>query len=146
MKKHFFIILNILLLTTFIFGSDPQSPKWSGVCREFLQTHSVCAVCSTQKDLQFHHIIPFHLYPDLKLNPDNLITLCTSKYWGFNCHLIAGHGWNFRYENPWILEDIEKLKVIADPKYIEEHGSGEFDDYLSLMRKRVKAFNLKPQE
>ena len=123
--------------------TEPRSPEWEQVRKAYLQGHPVCALCGTAKDLQVHHIKPFHLYPQLELDPNNLITLCTSKYWGFSCHLIAGHGGNFKYENPWILEDIQKLKVVGDPQYIKEHGSDEFDQYVSFMKARVKEYNRK---
>jgi 5-methylcytosine-specific restriction endonuclease McrA len=36
------------------------------------------------KNLQVHHIKPFHLHPHLELDPQNLITLCEH-------HLLLGH-------------------------------------------------------
>lgn len=36
-----------------------------------------------------HHILPYHLYPDLELDLDNLITLCEKP--GHDCHFTFGH-------------------------------------------------------
>jgi len=142
MKKSIGIL--IILLCCLIQGSGkPRSADWEYVRNTHIKNHPVCALCGTSKDLQVHHIKPFNIYPELELDPKNLITLCTSKYWGFSCHLIAGHGGCFKYENPWIHEDIEKLKLIANPVYIKKHGSTEFEEYIRFMKRRVKEFNLK---
>lgn len=143
MKKTAIVIFFITIFSCISGFSDPRSPEWEFVRKVYLHEHQVCALCGSGKDLQVHHIKPFHLYPELELDSENLITLCTSKYWGFSCHLIAGHGGNFKWENPWINEDIEKLKAIADPQYIKEHGSTEFEEYIKFMRARVKELNKK---
>jgi hypothetical protein len=39
--------------------------------------------------LQVHHIKPFHLHPNLELDPRNLITLCELP--GRDHHLLIGH-------------------------------------------------------
>lgn len=146
MKK---LYIAILLFTSFCFipgFSDPRSPEWEYVRKAFIKNHPACALCGTAKDLQVHHIKPFHLYPELELEPENLVTLCTSKYWGFSCHLVAGHGGNFRYENPWILEDIENLKIIGNPQYIKEDSDEEYEEYIKFIKKRVKEYNLKQKE
>jgi len=142
MKKSTGIL--IILLCSLIQGSGkPRSAGWEEVRNIHIKNNPVCALCGISKDLQVHHIRPFHKYPELELDADNLITLCTSKYWGFSCHLIAGHGGCFKYENPWIYEDIEKLKIIANPAYIKKHGSTDAEKYIRFMKKRVKKFNLK---
>ena len=142
MKNHLFLILNILLLATVLFGSDPRSPEWPEIRKAHLIKEPACALCGMiRKDISVHHKYPFHLYPQYELCDENLISLCTSKNWGFSCHLLAGHGGNFKYFNPWILEDIDKLKVIGNPKYIELHGSEEFEKYIKMMKARVKKFN-----
>ncbi|HNX23820.1 MAG TPA: HNH endonuclease signature motif containing protein [Spirochaetota bacterium] len=146
MKKLFIFVI---LFTSFCFipgFSDQRSPEWENVRYAYIKDHPVCALCGTAKDLQIHHIKPFHLYPELELEPENLITLCVSKYWGFSCHLIAGHGGNFKYENTWILEDIEKLKVIGNPQYIKEHGDADFEEYIKFMKKRTKKYNLEQKK
>ena len=84
--------------------------------------HPTCAACGSNKRLQVHHIQPFHLYPELELEPTNLITLCMDIS---ECHLLLGHGDNFRMFNPDILNDINlfinanqdgKIKIIEEAK------------------------------
>jgi hypothetical protein len=52
--------------------------------------------------LNVHHVLPFHLKPELELDPSNLITLCSSL--DKNCHLDIGHGDNFRAYNASVRE------------------------------------------
>ena len=138
MKKLSVLILIIACAALY---ASPRSPQWGKVRAAHLKAQPVCQLCGTSKDLQVHHIKPYHLYPQLELADSNLVTVCTSKYYGFNCHLQVAHGGNFKWENPWILEDIAKLKVIASPQYIRDNGTKERDDYLIMINKRVKEFN-----
>lgn len=90
-----------------------RSPKWRKVRADFLKTHPVCAVCGSNKVLEVHHIIPFNIRPDLELVPDNLITLCESKKrGGLNCHLIIGHGGNYRDFNPDVVKDAKHFNEL----------------------------------
>lgn len=73
---------------------------------QHLLTQPLCAVCEGNKDLNVHHIHPFHLHPELELDQNNLITLCESTKHGINCHLLIGHLGNFRNINPHVLEDV----------------------------------------
>lgn len=141
--KRIITILPVFIICIMPGFGDKRSSEWENVRNVFIKEHPVCGLCGTGKDLQVHHIRPFHLYPELELDPGNLIVLCVSKYWGFSCHLIAGHGCNFNNENPWILEDIEKLKIVGDPHYIKEHGDSDLEDYIRFIRKRVKKYNQK---
>jgi hypothetical protein len=61
--------------------------------------------------LDVHHIRPFHLHPDLELEPSNLITLCEADKGGVNCHLFIGHLGNFKSFN---------VDVKADASYWRE--------------------------
>lgn len=53
-----------------------------------------------------HHIIPFHLAPDLELDESNLLPLCEAGKYGINCHLLIGHVGNFRRANPNVFADV----------------------------------------
>jgi 5-methylcytosine-specific restriction protein A len=92
-----------------------RSPHWSSVRKHHLALHPKCAVCEDTAKLEVHHIKPFHLYPELELEPNNLITLCESKSYGIICHLLIGHNGNYRSINPNVLEDVDiwnkKLKL-----------------------------------
>jgi len=84
-----------------------RSPKWPSLEKEFLKEHPKCEACGTVLRLELHHKLPFHLHPELELDPNNLITLCMDIS---ECHLKIGHGDDFKAYNPNILEDVEKVK------------------------------------
>ena len=74
-----------------------------------------CRVCGTRKNLNVHHIQPYHLRPDLELDPTNLITLCESTDGG--CHLVFGHLCNWKAWNPDIRADADvwRRKILDRP-------------------------------
>lgn len=80
-----------------------RSSHWSAVRKAHLEKHPACEVCGGKVKLQVHHRRPFHLHPDLELDPANLITLCEAP--GHNCHLVFGHLLNFRSFNPDVGSD-----------------------------------------
>lgn len=86
------------------FGNK-RSDEWSSVRDAWVSANPVCAVCGGKSKLQVHHKIPFHLSPELELDQNNLITLCTRKKKGINCHLLIGHLGNFRKVNNDCEED-----------------------------------------
>lgn len=98
--------------------STKRSSKWPTVEKYFRESHSVCAVCGTAEKLNVHHKQPFHLHPELELDVNNLITLCMGPR---ECHLIIGHGNDFKSYNPNIdadvailTKDITKFASIAE--------------------------------
>ncbi len=78
-----------------------RSGKWRRVRDEFLKGKR-CASCGGRRSLVAHHIIPFHLAPDLELDVSNLLPLCEAKRFGINCHLLLGHVGNWRRANPFV--------------------------------------------
>lgn len=84
-----------------------RSKKWPGVRKKFLKSNPTCACCGGQSNLNVHHIKPFHLFPELELEPTNLITLCETNSRGINCHLLLGHLGNYKNINPYIHQDIK---------------------------------------
>ncbi len=80
------------------FGSR-RSSQWPRVRREHLEEHPYCIACGSRKKLRVHHLRPFHLFPELELDPGNLVTICQRKKYGINCHLLVGHRGNFRKIN-----------------------------------------------
>jgi len=76
-----------------------RSKEWSRVRNEYLEQYPTCECCGGDKKLQVHHIVPFHVEPSLELLETNLMTLCTRKKYGINCHLLIGHFGNFRKYN-----------------------------------------------
>lgn len=65
--------------------------RWGEVARSHLLRQPRCMVCGNAKNLQVHHIRPFHLFPELELDPGNLLTLCVAGPGHMNCHLVVGH-------------------------------------------------------
>jgi hypothetical protein len=84
-------------------GEQPRSSKWPAVRARHLREQPSCQWCLGTKDLQVHHIAPFHFHPELELSDSNLITLCEAR--GLDCHLVHGHNGNFRDFNPGIARD-----------------------------------------
>ena len=80
-------------------GGTKRSGEWPKVRKEFLEKNPTCKLCGGKKELEVHHVRPFHLHPELELNPVNLITLCENKADGVNCHLLFGHLGNFKSFN-----------------------------------------------
>ncbi len=85
--------------------------EWTRVREAHLEQHPVCEVCGGSVELNVHHIKPYHLFPELELQPINLITLCTSKKSGVNCHLWFGHLGDWKLYNPEVLRDVQRWKM-----------------------------------
>ena len=81
-----------------------RSTSWRKVRKEFLKKNPVCAVTGSKKKLEVHHIIPFHISPELELEESNLITL-SRRSKGSNIHLLFGHYGNYKKDNPNIVKE-----------------------------------------
>ena len=86
--------------------SHARSPEWAKVRDTFAEKNPSCAACGGGTDIQVHHIRPFHLHPELELEPTNLISLCMGTD---QCHLMIGHGDSFRCFNPNVIEDAARF-------------------------------------
>lgn len=82
-----------------------RSPQWSGVRAQHLAQYPACAGCGRDTFLEVHHIQPFHLFPDLELSPENLITLCERP--GHDCHFHFGHFLDWYKYNPNVVADAQ---------------------------------------
>lgn len=82
-----------------------RSKDWPKVRKAHLVKFPNCAVCGGSKKLEVHHVSPFHLSPELELDPSNLITACESKKRGINCHLGMAHLGSYKKINPEIRTD-----------------------------------------
>jgi 5-methylcytosine-specific restriction enzyme A len=85
-----------------------RSSKWPALEKKFLNEHPTCAACGSSKSLNVHHMKPFHLHPELELEPTNLITLCMDKT--TECHIKLGHGGDFKAYNPNVEKDVAEVK------------------------------------
>lgn len=63
----------------------PRSGHWPSVRAAFNRLHPYCAACGTPNNGNVHHVKPFHEYPELECDPDNLIRLCRDH------HFRIGH-------------------------------------------------------
>ena len=82
-----------------------RSKKWRKVRQAHLKKYPQCVVCGSRdkKRNQVHHIIPFHIKPELELDESNLITLCESSR--KNCHFQFGHLYSWRSYNTDVVKD-----------------------------------------
>lgn len=71
-----------------VFGAK-RSSAWPSVRNKHLKLHPVCEACGTAKDLDVHHIRPFHIDATLELEPSNLWTMCHKH------HFEIGHNPNY---------------------------------------------------
>jgi len=79
-----------------------RSPLWRSVRAEHLKLHPTCAVCGGTSMIEVHHIFPFHKFPDMELNLENLITLCEGKK---HCHKWVGHLFDWKNYNDEVVND-----------------------------------------
>ena len=93
-----------------------RSPQWPDVRRQHIQTEPFCRACNRKKNLEVHHIVPYHIKPEEELNPSNLITLCT------DCHLLFGHLMDYKSWNETVIEDCNIFSSkIRNRPYNEKH-------------------------
>lgn len=92
-----------------------RSAHWPQVQKSFIKEHPICAVCdkkgSLLNPLNVHHQHPFHLHPELELDPKNLITLCRVH------HLWWGHLGNWSSFNADVEMDAQlwEAKILNRP-------------------------------
>jgi hypothetical protein len=86
--------------------SKNRSPHWEATAKAFVKSNPTCAACGSKVRLQVHHRAPFHLHPELELEPKNLIVLCMGTT---ECHLQIGHGGLFSAFNAKVAEDAALL-------------------------------------
>ena len=97
-----------------------RSSHWPTVEHHHLKEHPTCEACGGNVHLQVHHRKPFHLFPELELEPTNLITLCMEQ--PKDCHIKLGHGGNFKAYNPNIDSDVAVVKANFSLTLLEEYA------------------------
>lgn len=111
--------MDILQPTKEFFQGKPypfrRSSEWLSLRKTILSLAPYCSACGSKHNLNVHHIIPFHLRPDLELQQSNLIVLCENKT--LNCHLAFGHLMNWKSYNSKVVEDSAKFlaSLLARP-------------------------------
>lgn len=76
-----------------------RSPDWVKVRDTAVKKQPYCSICESKKELQVHHIKPFHIFPELELVETNLIVLCRRD------HFIFGHLTDWKSYNINIIKD-----------------------------------------
>ena len=90
-------------------ATSERSPQWPALEKKMLAEHPFCAACGSSMKLQVHHKRPFHLHPELELDPTNLIVLC--EQYGVDCHINIGHGDSFAAYNPNVERDAQMVRA-----------------------------------
>ena len=97
-----------------IYGGRKRSPKWRALSDRFLKEHPACAATGRIKGkgiiVVAHHIIPYHVQPDLELEWENLIPMSEGGTW--NAHLWMAHLGEWADWNPRIREDAAEMKEL----------------------------------
>lgn len=81
----------------------PRSGRWEQVRKDHLSVNGCCVACGGVLDLNVHHIRPYHLYPHLELDYNNLLTLCNHP--ARLCHFRVGHCHKWESYNPSVIKD-----------------------------------------
>lgn len=93
-----------------------RSSRWPELRRLHLKTHPRCAACGGTAKVEVHHKIPFHVRPDLELDPTNFVTLCEAKRYGVNCHLAWGHSGDYKAVNVDVEADAARWAAKLDAR------------------------------
>lgn len=76
-------------------GGMARSKNWREVRAANIK--KFCEVCGKKgallKPLELHHVLPFHIAPELELLSENLFTACRDCHFKF-CHLTDFKSWN----------------------------------------------------
>lgn len=80
-----------------------RSPQWPAVRAAHLKKQPFCQGCGGTKELEVHHLMPFHLNPSRELDDANLLTLCELA--SHECHYRIGHLLDWKAYNPAAIED-----------------------------------------
>lgn len=88
-----------------------RDPRWPTARKFHLKIQDKCQACGKKKSLEVHHITPVHKDPSKELNPQNLITLCST------CHLLFGHLGSWYSHNEFVKEDslVMRSKILNRP-------------------------------
>lgn len=103
--KNPFTLLNRFLITRNLYL--PRSPLWYKVRKKHLSLYPYCEYCGGHKNVEVHHVTPFHINRSLELAESNLISLCMDM--NYECHFKFGHFKNWLTFNKNIREDCAKF-------------------------------------
>ena len=105
--------------------------EWRPTRQMFVEKFNRCECCGREDTLNVHHILPVRWFPELELEPYNLITLCRKH------HFYIGHFGNWKDWNPYVWE----MAQLYTKGYMEFEGQYERlavhrlpPDYLSYLK------------
>ena len=88
-----------------------RSPKWPAIEKKVLEEHKGgCIACGSNDNLTVHHIIPFHIAPELELVESNLAVFCMSK--DRHCHLLVAHAGDFKGYSASPISDASAIYIM----------------------------------
>ena len=91
-----------------------RSSKWASIRAAQLKSFPTCAACGSKDFLEVHHILPFHKFPALELDEDNLVTLCEGTR---GCHFCFGHAYSWKGWVDTVREDAARhLKNVQESR------------------------------
>jgi hypothetical protein len=102
-------------------ASADRSGQWR-TFRNNLVKNAKCAICGSSKNLQAHHKKPFKDFPELELDPDNIVILCENP--NRNCHFVFGHLFNWSHYNDDIINTIQYFQIIVKKAKIRAYRKG----------------------
>lgn len=118
MHEFLAVLITLALITFAVWWVWPRpqfgrSGQWPAVRRRHLKFYPTCAACGGTRSLEVHHLIPYHLAPELELDYGNLLTLCEHN----KCHYRVGHRYSWTHYNPNASVDAyAELRAIAERK------------------------------
>ena len=76
-----------------------RSPRWPAFVHQLLRERPLCEGCGRRSETG-HHVIPFHVRPDLELDPGNVVPVCPP------CPFVVCHGGNWQLYIPTARADL----------------------------------------
>ena len=87
----------------------PRASGWPKVRAAHLEREPACAVCGETENVEVHHVVPYHLKPELELSPENLLTLCGPRS-RYDHHRWFAHFGDSQCHNPDVRKWVKAVK------------------------------------
>ncbi len=85
-----------------------RTSKYKKFASSFILKKGKCEICDSTSNLQVHHIKSVFYFPELLLDEDNCMCLCSGVNRFSGCHFIHGHLSDFKINNPNVRVLIKK--------------------------------------
>ena len=111
MRSRAIVVVSVAcLVAAFLTAATPRNAAVSRAQREWVRENPACAVCGLRSihlwRCEAHHLIPYHVAPDLGACPTNFVTLCRAHHW------LVGHGArSWGWENTNVLATIRGVRA-----------------------------------